>query len=329
MALFTCPDCRKRISKSANACPNCGLPITSEVTAKIKKGKKAGSICRIVVYSILMIIILSFVVTVVSENQSTDKSSQSPKANKPIEKPVTKKEQLPKNFYVRIAYFNDTKEKPISNNCRMWIRGFGDFYPSRQKQWKFGGALIEKAGPFDTKDEHVIYFYPDYSDESREIKIPIKYSSGMNPNGSVRDMITIEIKPETIVFFGIPVKNANGQLTRTFNRKTCKEIIKTSELKQEKIQVVKSGVIGKWLEKSPYIGSNITILGKDGKLFMENKYKDGSVGKKEIVEMNSSKGKRFQDKKENSAGEFYLIDKQGNLQLWDDEGIIWTARKID
>ncbi|MCK4998179.1 MAG: hypothetical protein KAS23_01545 [Anaerohalosphaera sp.] len=88
-------------------------------------------------------------------------------------------------------------------------------------------------------------------------------------------------------------------------------------------------VVGVWLDESPYIGSRITIFQQDDKLFMENKYTDGSGGKKEMVEK-SSRGKRtFQITEKNRAGEFYLIDKQGNLQLWDKEGIIWTAKKIN
>lgn len=87
-------------------------------------------------------------------------------------------------------------------------------------------------------------------------------------------------------------------------------------------------VIGSWLDESPFIGSRITIFRQNGRLFMENAYKDGSSGKKEIVERLSGKDRRFQGKEGSSVGEFYLIDSQGNLQMWDEEGIISTARKI-
>ena len=61
---------------------------------------------------------------------------------------------------------------------------------------------------------------------------------------------------------------------------------------------------------------------------MENAYKDGSTSKKELVERLSAKGKKFEDKEANSFGEFYLIDRQGNLQLWDRDGLITTAKRI-
>ncbi len=87
-------------------------------------------------------------------------------------------------------------------------------------------------------------------------------------------------------------------------------------------------VIGSWLDESPYLGCKVTIFRQNGKLFMENTYKDGSSGKKEIVEKLSGKVRTFRRKEGSSVGEFYLIDKQDNLQLWDEEGIITTAKKI-
>lgn len=88
-------------------------------------------------------------------------------------------------------------------------------------------------------------------------------------------------------------------------------------------------VIGSWLDETPFIGNRITIFRQNGKLFMENTYKDGSSGKKEIVEKLSGKKRTFRNKEGSSFGEFYSIDNQGNLQLWDKDGIISTAKKIN
>jgi len=133
-------------------------------------------------------------------------------------------DEAAKEFYLRIGFFNDTDKKPISPNCKMWIRGSGDFYPARQEDWEFGGTLIEEAGPFDVNKEHTIYFYPDYLNESKVIAISFKYSAGMSLKGSVRDMLTISIKPEMIIFEGISIKNANDEFECKFNRKTCKKV---------------------------------------------------------------------------------------------------------
>ena len=87
-------------------------------------------------------------------------------------------------------------------------------------------------------------------------------------------------------------------------------------------------VIGSWLDETPYMGRRITIFRQNGKLFMESVWYDGSRGKKEIVEKLSGRKRTFRRKEGSSVGEFYLIDNQGNLQMWDEEGIISTAKKI-
>ncbi len=88
-------------------------------------------------------------------------------------------------------------------------------------------------------------------------------------------------------------------------------------------------VIGRWLDEG-ILKRRITFFKKGGRIFMERLWKDGSSGTDEIVEKSSGKGRMFQAAKGGGgAGEFYLIDNQGNLQLWDREGLVWTARKID
>ena len=87
-------------------------------------------------------------------------------------------------------------------------------------------------------------------------------------------------------------------------------------------------IIGCWLDESPIIASRITIFREDTKLFIERKFKDGSTFKKEIVARPSTVGKRFEDKEANDSGEFDLIDSQGNLQLWSQNGLITTAKAI-
>ncbi|MCK4342810.1 MAG: ABC transporter permease [Phycisphaerae bacterium] len=88
-------------------------------------------------------------------------------------------------------------------------------------------------------------------------------------------------------------------------------------------------VIGSWLDERLHFGHRVTIFRQNGKVFMENKFPDGSSGKKEIVEKPSGSARKFEKKAGSSVGEFYLIDKKGDLQLWDQDGLISTARKIN
>ncbi len=86
-------------------------------------------------------------------------------------------------------------------------------------------------------------------------------------------------------------------------------------------------IIGSWLQERGF-ANRITIFRKDGKLFMENKYTDGSAGTAELVETSSPRGRRFDYNPDRGNGEYYLINSKGDLQQWDQDGPFLTARKI-
>jgi hypothetical protein len=86
--------------------------------------------------------------------------------------------------------------------------------------------------------------------------------------------------------------------------------------------------IGRWFDESPSFGCRIVIFRKDGKLFMESTYQDGSGGTDEIVESQSNLGRRFESLGGSTAGDHWILDSNGDLQLRDDQGWISTAKKI-
>ena len=62
---------------------------------------------------------------------------------------------------------------------------------------------------------------------------------------------------------------------------------------------------------------------------MENIYKDGSSGTKDLVARKSPLGQRFEKVGDSTAGDHWILDSVGNLQLRDNEGWIATAKKIE
>lgn len=86
--------------------------------------------------------------------------------------------------------------------------------------------------------------------------------------------------------------------------------------------------IGRWLDGRQFVGNRITIYRENGRVFMVNKYFDGSHSKQELIERRSSKGRKFEEKKGSDFGDYFLIDRQGNLQFWDQEGYFYTAKNI-
>ncbi len=87
--------------------------------------------------------------------------------------------------------------------------------------------------------------------------------------------------------------------------------------------------IGRWLDDSPYAGGIITIYRDNGKYIYEQKFTDGSVMTKELVERPSPLGRRFNLKEETYANDHFVIDRNGTLQFRDDEGLITTANKLE
>ncbi len=88
-------------------------------------------------------------------------------------------------------------------------------------------------------------------------------------------------------------------------------------------------IIGRWLDESPFLGSRITIFREDGKLFIEQMFKDGSTLKKEVVEKKTPLGRRFDKVEGSSAGDHWVLGSDGNLQVRDDDGLISTAKKLE
>ncbi len=88
-------------------------------------------------------------------------------------------------------------------------------------------------------------------------------------------------------------------------------------------------VIGTWLDERPFGGGRITLFRKDGKLLMENTYKDGSAGTAELSEKRSQDGRRFDYKPDRGNGEYYLINSKGELQQLDRDGPFMTAKKVN
>lgn len=87
-------------------------------------------------------------------------------------------------------------------------------------------------------------------------------------------------------------------------------------------------VVGQWFDDRPLINRRIIIYHKNGKVFMELVYKDGSIGTEELMEGKTSSGIRFEAKKGSDFGDYYLLNRNGDLEIRDAEGLIYTAKKI-
>lgn len=87
-------------------------------------------------------------------------------------------------------------------------------------------------------------------------------------------------------------------------------------------------VVGIWLDDRAYVGATITIFRENKKLYLESKYKDGSSSTDEMTESQSIVGKKLVEKGGNPHGEYFVLDKKGNLQAGGNNGIFLKYKKL-
>ncbi len=103
--------------------------------------------------------------------------------------------------------------------------------------------------------------------------------------------------------------------------------------KEEKTQLLEntspleSNLIGRWIDNTPYLGGVITISRNANILELSIKYKDGSKSSKKLIEKIVNGQKRWIEE-DNVFGEYYVLNNDGNLSIYDTDGLIKTLPKI-
>lgn len=104
-----------------------------------------------------------------------------------------------------------------------------------------------------------------------------------------------------------------------------------AKLKAEKVSDLNEDVqcIGKWLDNRPGANTQL-ILNKDlktGKFYLTSKFDDGSSDKVQ-VKVTKEKGlMRFQEVNGKHV-EWFIVEKNGNLSLWSQNGKFGTAQNF-
>lgn len=127
-------------------------------------------------------------------------------------------EELPSEAKVQVIVFNDTEKRPLDPKAEIWFRGLGSWWLANDTGPKTVGPR-----PIDEllKGDKTLVIYPSgrgLNDEGQRIDVPIKLSTAMNPEGSPRDAVTIEISDTEIKAWGLPVKAAIGKSEVVFPR---------------------------------------------------------------------------------------------------------------
>jgi hypothetical protein len=94
MALIGCPDCKKKISDSANNCPFCGYPLTPETVAKLKhqeqkKKRDTGIGCFFILAAILFGSFLASLTSPKKTTTSTESTNSAPSLSEVMQPVIT------------------------------------------------------------------------------------------------------------------------------------------------------------------------------------------------------------------------------------------------
>ncbi len=88
-------------------------------------------------------------------------------------------------------------------------------------------------------------------------------------------------------------------------------------------------VVGKWMDETPFAGGTLVIFQEGETVKLERTYLDGSSDIRELVERKVDGETRYSKAGANAFSEYYVIDGGGNLRLFDSEGFICEAKRID
>ena len=109
----------------------------------------------------------------------------------------------------------------------------------------------------------------------------------------------------------------------TMTTKPSTETTETTE-KIESSSLIK---IGRWIDQDMSIV--MSLYQKGDKVYLEKASEDGSKGTTEMKVQIDKGQKRYVDVDGSDFGEYYLVDDSGNLGVYDNQGLIFTAIKIN
>lgn len=126
------------------------------------------------------------------------------------------------------------------------------------------------------------------------------------------------------IFYYLPdMKVGSGAWATTHYTPDLKvQILGSTEKEDEtttQTEDIPGDVIGKWRSDKSLMGAALIMYkGEGGKLFMQTNFKSSKPMTEELKESTSNGLKRYDY--ENTHGEYYLIEKNGNLGMYDSDG---------
>lgn len=167
-------------------------------------------------------------------------------------------------------------------------------------------------------------------------KIEVKLNKKVNEK--ILKEIALEIREnrkqydKLWIFYHIPdMTNGMAWATTHFTPDLEIQIIGSTETEDKetsKATDIDGEIVGKWRSEKSLMGDTLILFkNSEGKLMMRIAFKDGSTLDSEIVESTQDGKTKYQDN--NEHGEYYILESNGNLGMYGNDGKYDEAVKIE
>jgi len=125
------------------------------------------------------------------------------------------------------------------------------------------------------------------------------------------------------------IRGSGGWATSHFNPNLEVKILGLTIDQEENIskKITSDNLIGSWVDNRPYVGSITTLEKSEGIYTMVTLFNDGGSSEYNMVQKQYDQGTGYTNAKTSEFGEYFIINNQGNLDLYDSDGFIVTFQK--
>jgi hypothetical protein len=96
---------------------------------------------------------------------------------------------------------------------------------------------------------------------------------------------------------------------------------------KETSEKIVTEIVGEWYDDRPYVEGKYTITKVKDRYYLKREFKDGSGGTG-VLNFSTQNGKSKFSNPNSSQIDYYVIDKNGNLGSYDNQGYINTMRSL-
>ncbi len=326
MAIFECRECKKEVSTDATACPHCGCP---------DPGKKNRSGC--LKAGCLSVLVLCVLVLIIGTCVDRDDSSSS--AKRPSSSADTRSEVSAKIRKLD-AETQAIPASDIDGNLKAY-QELLKLVPSNQrykdKVAHYQGLKDEAAKP-ETKGSSPSIEFAIINDEvmgsnKRSVDVRLQERVSKTELTSLARKIYRPGFERTFILYYLPDMTVGSGAWATSHYNPSLEVkILGATIEQAKTlnapapEVVGRKVIGAWTI-SGLLPRRVDIYEDESGLHIATKYNDGS-GSIERADKKTIKGRLAYVEKSAGYGEYYVVNARGDLELWDDQGLIDSGKPV-